>query len=123
MEPVYGCGSRHLLLGYRRRMVEGRVTRGTTGTNRLRRIDRYLAASDALRRAESPLVVDLGFGARPWTTLELAERLVRVRPDVRVLGLEIDPARVEAALPDASDRVTFPLRGVQILNPPRERPP
>jgi len=103
-------------------MVEGRVTRGTTGTNRLRRIDRYLAASDALRRAERPLVVDLGFGARPWTALELAARLARVRQDVRVLGLEIDPARVAAALPEATDQVTFALGGFEIPTPGAERP-
>lgn len=30
----------------------------------------------------------------PVTTLELASRLRRVRPDLRVVGLEIDPARV-----------------------------
>jgi len=41
--------------------------------------------------------VDLGFGASPVTTIELAERLRGVRPDVRVLGLEIDPERVRAA--------------------------
>jgi hypothetical protein len=103
-------------------MVEGRVTRGTTGTNRLRRVDRYLAASPALRSAASPLVVDLGFGARPWTALELADRLARVRPGVRVLGLEIDPARVAAALPSATDRVTFALGGFEVPTPGGERP-
>jgi hypothetical protein len=104
-------------------MVEGRVTRGTTGTNRLRRVDRYLAASTALRSSPaSPLVVDLGFGARPWTTLELAARLRRVRPDVRVLGLEIDPERVDAALPSAVDGVHFALGGFEIPAPGGERP-
>lgn len=98
------------------------MTRGTTGTNRLRRVDRYLAASAALRRAADPLVVDLGFGARPWTALELAERLARVRPDVRVLGLEIEPARVEAALPSATDRVAFALGGFEVPTPGGERP-
>lgn len=75
----------------------GRPTRGTTGTNRLRRVDRAIAASAALRRAPAPLVVDLGFGASAVTALELAERLVRVRDDVEVLGLELDPDRVETA--------------------------
>jgi hypothetical protein len=104
-------------------MVEGRVTRGTTGTNRLRRVDRYLAASSALRdAAASPLVVDLGFGARPWTALELAGRLGRVRPDVRVLGLEIDPERVAAALRSATDRVTFALGGFEVPTPGGEAP-
>ncbi|MGS0563146.1 class I SAM-dependent methyltransferase [Microbacterium aurugineum] len=75
----------------------GRPTRGTTGTNRLRRNDRWIARSDALRRAHDPLVVDLGYGASGVTAFELATRLVRVRDDVEVLGLEIDPARVATA--------------------------
>lgn len=121
MRSVYG-GRPGRPLGYGRRMVEGRVTRGTTGTNRLRRVDRYLAACPALHDAASPLVVDLGFGARPWTALELADRLARVRPDVRVLGLEIDPARVTAALPSATDRVAFALGGFEVPTPGGERP-
>ncbi|MBO0979970.1 class I SAM-dependent methyltransferase [Microbacterium sp. SD291] len=75
----------------------GRPTRGTTGTNRLRRNDRWIAASDAFRRAADPLVVDLGYGASGVTAFELATRLRRVRPDAEILGLEIDPARVAAA--------------------------
>lgn len=75
----------------------GQPTRGTTNTNRLRRVDRWIAQLPALRRAERPLVVDLGYGASGVTALELHARLARVRPDVEVLGLEIDPARVERA--------------------------
>lgn len=48
----------------------------------------------ALTHATDPLVVDLGYGAMPVTTLELAARLRRVRSDLRVVGLEIDPDRV-----------------------------
>jgi hypothetical protein len=62
-------------------------------------------------------VVDLGFGARPWTTLELADRVRRVRPDARVLGLEIDPVRVAEALPSARDGVTFAFGGFEIPTP------
>lgn len=76
----------------------GSITRGTTGINRLRRSDRWLVHNELirtrLREAADPLVVDLGYGASPVTTLELAARLRRVRPDVRVVGLEIDPERV-----------------------------
>lgn len=75
----------------------GRPTRGTTGTNRLRRNDRWVAASAAFRRATDPLVVDLGFGASGVTAFELATRLVRVRADAEVLGLELDPQRVSTA--------------------------
>ena len=75
----------------------GTVTRGTTNTNRLRRVDRWIAAQPVLRHAPDPLVVDLGYGASGVTVFELERRLRRVRPEVRVLGLEIDPARVERA--------------------------
>jgi SAM-dependent methyltransferase len=75
----------------------GRPTRGTTGTNRLRRNDRWIAASDAFRAAADPLVVDLGYGASGVTAFELAARLRRVRADAEVRGLEIDPARVALA--------------------------
>jgi hypothetical protein len=79
----------------------GAITRGTTGYNRLRRSDRWLVHSarvrTALSAASDPLVVDLGFGALPVTTLELAARLQAVRADVRVVGLEIHPERVASA--------------------------
>ncbi|RXZ46303.1 class I SAM-dependent methyltransferase, partial [Agromyces binzhouensis] len=78
-------------------MPVGSVTRGTTNTNRLRRVDRWIAEQAAFRRAAEPLVVDLGYGASGVTAFELAARLRRVRPDVAVLGLEIDPTRVRAA--------------------------
>ena len=75
----------------------GRPTRGTTGTNRLRRNDRWIAASPAFRQAADPLVIDLGYGASGVTAFELATRLRAVRADVEVRGLEIDPARVALA--------------------------
>jgi hypothetical protein len=79
----------------------GAPTRGTTNPNRLRRSDRWVAGTPWVRRvvedAADPLVVDLGYGATPVTTVELARRLTAVRADVRVLGLEIDPERVAAA--------------------------
>jgi len=80
---------------------QGVVTRGTTSPNRLRRVDNWIAASLGARLLDAPLVVDLGFGASPVTTLELRSRLARVRPDVRVVGLEIDPERVARAQPYA----------------------
>lgn len=95
----------------------GLPTRGTTNPNRLRRMDNWITATLAthLRAAADPLVVDLGYGATPVTAVELAERLASVRPDVRVLGLEIDPERVAAAA-DAADppRLTFARGGFEL---------
>ena len=81
----------------------GQPTRGTTGTNRLRRNDRWIAASEAFRRASDPLVVDLGYGASGVTAFELATRLRRARADAEVLGLEIDPQRVATARAQLDD--------------------
>jgi hypothetical protein len=77
-------------------------------------MDRWLAVHPALRRAADPLVVDLGYGAAHWTSLELLERLRRVRPDVRVVGIEIDPERVRAAAPFARDGLRFRQGGFEI---------
>jgi len=94
----------------------GVVTRGTTNPNRLRRVDRYLAGplGPLLRGAGDPLVVDLGFGASPTTAVELRDRLRAVRPDVQVLGIEIDPARVAAALPLAGPGLDFRVGGFEL---------
>lgn len=75
----------------------GHATRGTTNTNRLRRVDRWIAAHPLLRHADHPLVVDLGYGASGVTAFELAARLRRACADVEVLGLEIDQDRVDHA--------------------------
>jgi hypothetical protein len=77
----------------------GTITRGTTHPNRLRRVDRWIVARHGHRlRSAGPVdVVDLGFGASPVTTIELADRLRAVAPQARVVGLEIDPARVAEA--------------------------
>lgn len=49
-----------------------------------------------LHRADDPVVIDLGFGASPVTTVEMSARLRPVRADTRTFGLEIDPERVKA---------------------------
>jgi hypothetical protein len=95
-------------------MVEGRVTRGTTGTNRLRRVDRWIATLPSLRSAADPLVVDLGYGASATTSLELYDRLAAIRPDVEVVGIEIDPDRVRLASERAKPGVSFRLGGFEI---------
>ncbi|HKC28145.1 MAG TPA: hypothetical protein VKB75_09055, partial [Jatrophihabitans sp.] len=95
----------------------GLPTRGTTNPNRLRRMDNWICArlGSVLRNAAEPLVIDLGYGATPVTAVELAARLQRVRADVRVLGLEIDPERVAAAQPAADPpRLTFARGGFEL---------
>jgi SAM-dependent methyltransferase len=116
------------------RSPAGRPTRGTTGTNRLRRVDRWIAQLPVFRRADDPLVIDLGYGASGVTAFELQARLARVRPDAEVRGLEIDPARVaraDAQLVDvqagrtgfARDaRVSFAVGGFEVPLPGARRP-
>ena len=80
-------------------------------------MDNWLVArlGPLLRAAADPLVIDLGYGATPVTAVELAERLARVRPDVRVLGLEIDAERVAAAQPAADPpRLEFARGGFEL---------
>src|SRR4051812_49900127 len=93
----------------------GAVTRGTTAPRRLRRLDRWLVAAHP-RLVATPrlLVVDLGFGSRPFTTLELAARLRRVNPGTRVVGVEIDPERVAAAAPFRTTDVEFAAGGFEL---------
>jgi hypothetical protein len=66
---------------------------------------------------ESPIIVDLGYGATPHTTLELADRLASVNPSIRVIGIEIDPDRVLAAQSSATDRVSFVRGGFEVPLP------
>jgi len=95
----------------------GVVTRGTTNPNRLRRVDSWIAdrCANVLATADDPLVVDLGFGATPITAVELRSRLVAVRADVRVVGLEIDPVRVADARSSAAPPgLTFGRGGFEL---------
>jgi hypothetical protein len=80
-------------------------------------MDNWMTATlrEHLLAAPDPLVIDVGYGATPVTAIELAARLSAVRPDVRVLGLEIDPERVAAALPAAAPpRLTFARGGFEL---------
>lgn len=101
----------------------GAITRGTTNPNRLRRMDRWLAGPQGwrIRAAEDPLVVDLGYGATPVTAVELFTRLRAVRSDVEVVGVEIDPERVRAALPLQRPGLSFVQGGFEV--PLNERRP
>lgn len=102
----------------------GRPTRGTTGVNRLRRVDRWIARHPVLRRTDDPLVVDLGFGASAVTPLELLARLTKQRADATVVGLEIDADRVARARAQAEGvaGVTFARGGFEVPLPGRRRP-
>ena len=95
----------------------GTITRGTTNPNRLRRCDRWIAGPQGwrLRRSPTPpVVVDLGYGASPITAVELHDRLRQVRPDVQVVGIEIDPERVAAGRPLERNGLTFRLGGFEV---------
>lgn len=126
LEPQRAAKRRPRFAAGRARTL-GLPTRGTTNPNRLRRIDHWITGThwvrDALRRAEHPVVVDLGFGASPVTTVEFASRLRMVRSDVRLLGLEIDPERVAAALPSADPpRLDFRRGGFELAGLGHGRP-
>ncbi len=90
----------------------GTITRGTTNPNRLRRVDRYIAAQRITRKTGC-VVVDLGFGALPITAIELHARLVALNPTVRVVGIEIDRERVERALSAAKPGLDFLVGGFE----------
>ncbi|MGW0038322.1 class I SAM-dependent methyltransferase [Gordonia sp. NPDC003376] len=68
------------------------------------------AVTAALTSVPEPLVVDLGYGARPDTCVEMACRLRTVAPDLRMVGLEIDPDRIV----DPRDGVRFALGGFEL---------
>ncbi|WP_030254757.1 class I SAM-dependent methyltransferase [Streptomyces violens] len=97
----------------------GSATRGTTNPNRLRRMDRWIAATHGpqLRRTADPVAVDLGYGAAPWTAVELLDRLRTARADTQVVGVEIDPARVAAAKPYERDGLVFLHGGFEVPLP------
>jgi hypothetical protein len=95
----------------------GLPTRGTTNANRLRRVDRWLLATQVprLRDCPRPLLVDLGYGSAAVTTLELVERLGPEVDRLEVVGLEIDPARVASVEADCDPpRVDFRLGGFEL---------
>lgn len=91
----------------------GTVTRGTTNPNRLRRVDRFIAALPLMRKTPAPIVVDLGFGASPVTPLELLARLLKVNPNTQVVGIEIERERVDRGLAVARENLHFTHGGFE----------
>jgi hypothetical protein len=98
----------------------GIPTRGKTAANRLRRVDNFILLYEPalLSRADDmfadALFVDLGYGFDARTTLESAARFRRVNPGLKILGVEIDKERVEAALPFSDARTFFRLGGFNL---------
>src|SRR5574338_59228 len=99
---------------------EGLTTRGKTASNRLRRVDNFILLYDPslLTRTDGlfadSMFVDLGYGFDARTTLESAARFRRLNPDLKILGVEIEKERVEAALPYADDKTFFRLGGFNL---------
>jgi len=95
---------------------QGFVTRGKTARNRLRQVDNFLLLYEPglLARRDESLFVDLGYGAEAVTTLETAARFRRLNPELQILGVEIEPERVAAALPFADAQTFFRLGGFNL---------
>lgn len=68
------------------------------------------AIRSVLHQVSRPMIVDLGYGARPDTTVEMAHRLRAVAPGLEMVGLEIDPDRVV----EARDGVRFAVGGFEL---------
>lgn len=68
-----------------------------------------------MRAASDPLVVDLGYGASPITTVEMFTRMrEHVRSDIEVMGIEIDQARVDVAQALAQPGLSFRKGGFEV---------
>ena len=104
----------------------GQPTRGKTARNRLRQVDHFMLLYDPglLTRRDGlfdeALFVDLGYGEEPFTALESAERLRRLNPALKILGVEIDPERVARAQPYADADTFFRLGGFNLPLTARE---
>jgi len=98
----------------------GQPTRGKTASNRLRRVDNFILLYEPslLTRTDGlfadSLFVDLGYGFDARTTLESAARFRHVNPDLKILGVEIEKERVEAARPYADEKTFFRLGGFNL---------
>ena len=103
----------------------GQPTRGKTTSNRLRRVDNFILLYEPalLTRTDGlfadSMFVDLGYGFDARTTLESAARFRRVNPDLKILGVEIEKDRVEAARPYENEKTFFRLGGFNL--PLKER--
>jgi hypothetical protein len=93
----------------------GQITRGKTAPNRLRQTDSFLRiAYPSLIKNMTGVYVDLGYGAYPFTTLETFDRLRKLNPRLRVIGVEIDKTRVEEAQAFVRDGLEFRFGGFNL---------
>jgi len=98
----------------------GQPTRGKTAENRLRRVDNFILLYEpsVLTRTDGlysdSFFLDLGYGVDPRTTLESASRFRKLNPKLRIIGVEIDKERVEAALPYADEITNFRMGGFNL---------
>jgi len=112
---------------HRSKKPMGLPTRGKTASNRLRRVDNFILFYEPslLTRTDGlfadSLFIDLGYGFDARTTLESAERFRRVNPALKILGVEIDKERVDAALPFADEKTFFRLGGFNLPLQKHER--
>ncbi|ETO33044.1 hypothetical protein RFI_04061 [Reticulomyxa filosa] len=83
------------------KIEEQTITFGKTHINRLRRIDVLLTKQFSYLFDPypliSPVVVDIGYGDSPITTLEMANAIHSQNKEVEVVGCEIDGKRVRFA--------------------------
>ena len=83
-------------------------TRGKTAAQRLRRLDQFLMAFDSsVLQPKDSVVLDLGYGRIPVTTAEWFHRLRERFSHVRMIGIERDAERVQAAAVMAQEGLTF----------------
>jgi hypothetical protein len=81
------------------------------------------AVCPIIRKATDPIVVDLGYGATPVTTQEMFYRFRKhVRPDVEVVGIEIDPIRVKEATSMVEPGLDFGYGGFEVPLPNSRQP-
>jgi hypothetical protein len=94
-----------------------RRTRGRTRAGRLAALDAWLLATERplLEAPGAAPVVDVGFGAEPWTLLEFAAATRSAQPSLAVVGVERDGAALRAAeRPCAEHGVTLSQGGFQL---------
>ncbi|QRK04199.1 methylase [Archangium violaceum] len=103
-----------------------RKTRGRTSHGRLQALDVYLLHQERelLTRSEGAwgraAFVDLGFGEHPWTTLESARAFRELNPRLPVVGVELEPQRVESAREHADALTDFRQGGFDLPLGPGE---